>query len=289
MTRAYVQHLIRGAVGGLSAYVKPGGLHRLRPEKVFDEVVCNILSQYDILVEAGETGDRIRRGDLAATHLELGKLLARSIREAYRVCDVSHPEFTVPLVIYSLTLGASGVESVTSDTSRFKKMFDAFLSISKWSDVKMFIDALQSVQRKDMYEHLTATGLNTVALIHTGSSFNDVFKVLSSKWPGFELLDAREFRLLEYLKNMLSIYQKTRDGASAAVILYLQLASRHMPKDLAAIVEEVAKSPKVLDMEDMKKLLKVDAELKKRGVDLKGYTEVVTGISAIGAIEGVRF
>lgn len=289
MSRVYAQHLIRGAVGGLSAYVKPGGLHRLRPERIFEEVVCNILSQYDILVEAWETGDKIRRGDLAVTHLELGKLLARSMREAYRVCDASHPEFTSPLIIYSLTLGASGVESVASDASRFKKMFEALLSLSKWSDVKTFIDALQSVQRKDMYEHLTATGLNTVALIHTGSSFNDVFKVLSSKWPGFELLDAREFRLLEYLKNLLSIYQKTKDGASAAVILYLQLSLHHMPKDLAAVAEEVTKSPKVLDMEDIKKLLKIDAELKKRGIDLKGYTEVVAGVSAIGAIEGVRF
>jgi hypothetical protein len=52
--------LIEGAVIGLNAYIKPGGIHRYAPGTLFDEILCNLISLIDSLVEVIDLGNKVR-------------------------------------------------------------------------------------------------------------------------------------------------------------------------------------------------------------------------------------
>lgn len=289
MSANVARGLLQGAVAGLSAYIKPGGLHRVKPVKLFDEVLCNLLSQLEPLMESYSLGERIRSGELAASALELGRLFAKSMRESYRVCGSAHPQYTVPLVAFSLSLGHSGVESALENPAKFRKSMELFISIDKWSEVKHFMDSLRSVGRADMHEHLTSTGITQVSLIRAGASFNDVFKVLSSRWPGFSALDIKEALALDYLKKLMDYQQKYGGFNAAAVALYMELALPSVPSDLRPRFEQLLSQGAFASHEGMARLLELDALMRKRGVELLGPSEVVAVISALAGLEGIRY
>jgi len=280
--------LVYGALNGLNAYVKPGSLHRLKPERLFDEVVCNIVSALDAIVSAYEEGEKIRKGQSALTSLELGRFLAKSYRATYRVCNVVHPEYYTPIIISAIALGHSGVESVLSDPGRFKKSLNAIVSINKWSDIKHYIDSLKSVGRDDMSEHLAATGFTQVSLIQGGASFADVFRTLGSKWPGFILVDPQENTLYNMLKKLVDYYRELRNAGDAVVSLYIDLLEEKLGDQYRAQLSEARKMKLMRTPEGARRLYELDVMLKRSNIVLSGLGEQVVNTSALAALEGVR-
>lgn len=280
--------LVYGALNGLNTYVKPGGLHRLRPDKLFDEVVCNIVSSLDGIVEAYEEGERVRRGEKALTSVELGRLLAKAYREAYRVCGAVHPEYYTPVLVASMALSHSGVESVLSDPSRFKRSMDSILAAGKWSDVKHYMDTLRSVGRDDMSEHLSSTGLTQVSLIQGGASLADVFRALGSRWPGFILLDPRESLLLNGLRRLVEYYRKTRSSQTALLMLYLDMLEERLSEQYRGMVSEARRLGLMSTLNGARRLYELDTVLRKSNLVFNGLVEQVVNLSSLAALEGVR-
>lgn len=280
--------LVYGALNGLNTYVKPGGVHRLRPDKLFDEIACNIVSILDGIVGAYEEGERVRKGEKALTSVELGRILARTYREAYRVCSIVHPGYFTPMLIASMALGYSGVESILSDPGKFKRSLDSILAGNKWGDIRYFIDSLKSIGRSDMNEHLASTGLTQVSLIQSGVSYTDVFQALGSRWPGFILLDPRENLLLNGLRKLVEYHRKLKNAHAAILLLYLDLVEERLGEQYREGISEARRLGLMETHEGARKLFELDVSLRKNGIVLNGFVEQVVNLAALAALEGVR-
>ena len=282
------KNLARGALLGLSASIKPGGLHRLAPGRNYSEVLCNIVSSIDFIVEALEQGDRIRRGEQALTSIDLGRLLSSTIRESLRFCTGVHPQYTLPLVVGSLSIGLSGVESILEESSKFKKALDLVNSISKWSSIKQVIDSLKIAGREDMYEHLSNLGYTQLALVQAGVNFNDIYRALGSRWRSFLLIESREALVFTYLKKLSELYRKYESLENSSVALYMELIRQHLAPDLASKAQKAEECGYMSTPECSKLMLELDIALRRSGRSFEWASEVVTVAAAFASFEGLK-
>lgn len=288
MSLEVAKMLVYGALHGLSTYIKPGGLHRLKPERLYDEVACNLIIAIDGFTAAYEEGELVRKGSKALTSVELGRLVAKTYREVYRVCGAVHPEYFTPIMVSSIALAHSGVESILSDPGRFKRSLDAVVMSGKWSDIKHYIDTLRSIGRSDISDHLTSTGLTQISLVQAGASYADVFRVLGAKWPGFTLLDPRENLLVNSLKKLVEYYKRARDSGSAVILLYLDLLEGKLSEGHRKLVEEARNLGLMKTQDGARRLYELDITLRKDNISFNSVVEQVVNIAALGALEGVR-
>lgn len=280
--------IVRGAVIGLNAYVKPGGLHRLSPVKLFDEVLCNILSSMEHLVEAYDLGEQVRKGEIAATGIDYSKVYSGILREAFRTCGTVHPQYVVPLSVYALVLGLSGVESVIEESTKFKKALDTVNAVSKWSDLKQFIELLKTIGRSDMFEHLQSLGYTQLTLLKSGVSFNDLFRVLGSKWRGFTLIESREGAVFGYLKKLMDYHKNYKAQDLAIIAFYMDLVRPNIPQQFQERIQSVESCKYMATAECAKQMYELDMLFRKNKLLFEWASEITVLITALGAYEGLK-
>lgn len=286
LTSEVVRSLIHGALVGLGSYFKPGSLHRLKPLKTYDEASCNIVSSLPLLEEAFLLGEKVRKGELSFASIELGKIIAKLLRESYRFCNTCHPSYTVPLLVFSMAIGHSNVVSITADSSKFKRSLELILSVNKPGEVKSVVDAFKTVGRSDLYEHLYSTGVDQLTLVKSGVSFSEVFKTLGSKHPAFTLLESRDTPLFNYLKKLSEYYKKTRDLNNTLVAFYLDLSEPFMTAEARKLVEEARSLGLMTSKEGARKLYEADLQLGKQGISLNHLADIVSAMGAVAVFEG---
>lgn len=286
LTSEVIRSLIHGALVGLGSYFKPGSLHRLKPLKIYDEISCNIISSLPILEEAISLGEKVRKGELSFASIELGKIIAKLLRESYRFCNTCHPSYTVPILVFSMAIGHSNIVSITSDSSRFKRSLELILSINKPGEVKSIVDAFKTVGRSDLYEHLYSTGVDQLTLVKSGVSFSEVFKILGSKHTAFTLLESRDTPLFNYLKKLEEYYKKTRDLNNTLVAFHLDLSEPFMTAEARKLVDEARSLGLMMSKEGARKLYEADLQLGKQGISLNHLADIVVAMGAVAVFEG---
>lgn len=289
MDAIILKSMIEGVHLSVYATIKPGAIHRLRLDKKIEYYVSNTLSIADFIIEAIKYGEKVRRGDLAATNVGLGRLLAKSLREAYRWLPRNvYPSFIVPQIMYSLAISHSDIDSVIRDSGKLIRSLDLFLSTPSWKEIKSFIDTLRGVRREDMYEHLSSAGISHIAGIEGSISFRDVFRVLGSKWYAFISLDTKENKVLEYVKKLLEYYKKYGDASSAIIALYLEMVKPKLPSWAKPYVEQAFREGLMASKEGSKKLFELDLRLRKHGISYDEYTGLLGIVTGLAVYEGLR-
>ena len=280
--------LVRGALIGLNAYIKPGGLHRLAPLKAVDSITCNLTSSIDGVVEAYIIGARMKRGELAATSVDYARILGNPLKESFRNCEGVYPEILIPLSVISHVIGHSGVESVLDESSKFKRSLEVVNSVSKWSDIKQLIDLFKAVGRSDMYDHLQSVGYTQLAILRSGAALNDVFRVLSSKWRGFSIIDSKEGIVFQYVKQLSDLYREYRSLENAVVAFYMELIKQHLPSNLQERAREAQKCKYMSTPECAKIMYELDLTLRRSKISFEWASEIAVLVSAIGSFEGLK-
>ncbi len=281
--------MIEGVHLSLYASIKPGALHRLRLDKRIEYMLSNTLSTIDYIIEAIDYGEKVRKGEYAAINIGLGRLLSRSLREAYRwVPRNVYPSYIVPEIIYSLALSHSNIESVIRDSGKLIRSLNIFLSISSWREIKHFIDSLRSVHRDDMYEHLSSAGITHIAGIEGGVSFSDVFRVLGSRWKAFISLDTRDTSVLEHVKKLMSYYRRFNDANNAIVALYLEMVKPLMPKWAHEYIDKAFNEGLMASRSGSRLLFELDLKLRRQGILFDEYIGLLSIITGLAVFEGLR-
>lgn len=280
--------LVKGALVGLNSYIKPGGLHRLAPGKLFDEVHCNLVVSIDHVAEAVTVGESARKGEIIATTVDYGKMFSGALKESFRSCGAVHPQYVVPLLVVGFSIGLSGVESILEESAKFKKALEIVNSTNRWSDLKQFIELLRIVGRNDMFEHLQAQGYTQLALLKSGITLNEVLRTLSSQWRGFSIIDSREGSLFGYLKKIDDLYKEYKELDTACVALYMDLIKPHVPQVFQDKLQS-AEACKYMGTPECAKLMyELDVLFRKNKLNYYWASEIVTLTSALGSFEGLK-
>ncbi|WP_048162965.1 hypothetical protein [Thermogladius calderae] len=281
-----VKSFLYGVYLAVDTPIKPGGYHRLRVDLESVSLVCNSISVSDLVNEATSIGERVRRGDLSLPSVELGRFLNKALREAFRWCGRVYPSLIVPSLLYAFSLGYTGTESILRDHAQVKRVLENLLSANRPGDIKTFLDALRSVHRTDMLDHLASTDLTGVTLISSTVSFSEVFRVLSSKWPAFTLLDTHEFPVIGLLKNMLNYKKRFKSAEASILATYLDLITPRIPVNLRGAVRELVEKD-LASREAAKRLLEVDAEVRRQGFSFNEYVEELAVLTFLAIYEGL--
>ncbi|OYT38611.1 MAG: hypothetical protein B6U89_05520 [Desulfurococcales archaeon ex4484_58] len=284
-----LKSMIEGIHLAVYSSIKPGAYHKLRFNRETEVLVSNTISVIDYIIQAIEYGERVRRGELAITNIRIGKLLAKAIRESYRWNGGRvYPSTIIPQIIYSVALSHSNIDSVIRDAGKLKKSLDLILGINDWREIRQIIDAFKSVHREDMYEHLVSTGLTQIAGIEGQVTFNDVFRVLSSKWVAFIVLDIYEYKVVELVKKLLEYYKKYGDAENSIVALYLDLIKNKVPDWAKKYIDEAFKKGLMASKEGAKKLFELDSNLRKNNISFNEYVSLLAMVSSLAIYEGMR-
>ncbi|MEM2025281.1 MAG: hypothetical protein QXW94_03220, partial [Desulfurococcaceae archaeon] len=242
----------------------------------------------DHVAEAISLGERIKRGEIASTSVDYGKLYSSALKDSFRLCNATHPQYITPLLIVGVSVGLSGVESILGESAKFKKAIETINSVSKWSDIRQFVDSLKIIDRDDMFEHLQSLGYTQIAILRSGVTFNDLYRVLSSKWRGFSIVEAREGAVFSYLKQFSDLYRDYKSLAATSVAFYMELVEPHLPQQFKERAQE-AKTCKYMATPECSKLMyELDLLFRRNKLLFEWASEVVVLTSSLGSFEGLR-
>lgn len=284
-----VKALVSGVHLALYSSIKPGSIHRLRLDIDNESIYTNTLASMEYLVEATDLGERVRRGDLPATHIGIGNLVGRALREAYRWTPHRvYPDYIVPQIIYGFALSYSEPDSIIGDYGRVKRGLDLVLRIRVWREIRAFIDSLRSIHRDDMVEHLEASGISSLSGVVSDIELADVARILGSRWPAFISMDLQSGEVLEYLKKLMNYYREYGNANNALVRLYLDMVWRKLPDWAHRIVEDALKEGLMMSRNGSRKLFELDLKLRKQGLNYVEYTGLLAIIAGLAVYEGLR-
>ncbi|MCC6040597.1 MAG: hypothetical protein LM557_00225 [Desulfurococcaceae archaeon] len=288
MSLNIAKSLVEGAVLGLNAYIKPGGVHRYTPGTLFDEVLCNLVSAIDSIVDAVEVGSKVKRGEIAASSMGYKKLLVDPLKELFRSCSAVHPQYVIPLIAGGTALGLSGVESILEESSKFKKALELVVTSGLWSDVKHFIETLRTIGRLDMYDHLRGSGYADIAILKSSTSLNEVLKALGSRWRGFLVVEVQEGLIFTYLKRLQEIYKNVRNLFHSVIALYMDIIKSQLPPQLAEKAKSAEQCGYMKTVDCARIMYEIDTALRKSKLLFSDASEVVTVVAAFGYFEGFK-
>jgi triphosphoribosyl-dephospho-CoA synthetase len=286
-------YVVKSLLGGvhLAFYssIKPGSIHRLRLDIDLESIYANTVSAIDYIIEATDLGERVRRGDLPATHMGIGNLIGRALREAYR-WNPRHvyPDYIVPQIIYGFALSYSEPDSIIKDYGKVKRGLDLVLRTRVWREIRAFIDSLRSIHRNDMVEHLEASGISGLSGVVSEVELTDVARILGSRWPAFISMDLQSSDVLEYLKKLMNYYREYGNANNALVRLYLDMIWRKLPDWARSIAEEALKEGLMMSRDGSRKLFELDLKLRKQGISYVEYTGLLAIVTGLAVYEGLR-
>ncbi len=284
-----IRAIIEGTHITIYASIKPGGIHRLRLSEDAGLLSSTVYSAIPFIGEATEIGEKVRRGDLAAPHAGIGKLLAKALREAWRwTTRRSRPDILVPSITNALILAYVDPDSVVREAGELREALDIFMRGGGWRDIKEFATALKATGHNDMYEHLVDMGITYTHAVSEGLGLCDAMRVLGSRWPGFRVSDPTEHRVYEDVKKLMELYQRYRDGYNAVVAYYMELIKPQLPDWAREIAEKAEEKGYMMSKEGGKLLFKLDLELQKKGYRFDHYIPYMAGVVQLAVYEGLR-
>lgn len=281
--------MIEGIHLAVYSSIKPGSIHRLRLDKEAKFLVSNTISVIDYIIEAIEYGEKVRHGELAFTSISIGRLLSKALREAYRWNRVSvYPSTIIPQIIYSMALSHSNIDSFIRESGKVRNSLNYIMGIRKWSEIRQVLDALKSVRRNDMYEHLISTGITQLSGVEGNVSFAEIFRVLGSRWPTFTSLDLINYRIPEYVKKLLEYYKIYENAEHAIVALYLELIKDKTPKWAQEIIREILSNKLVSTRDGIKKLFELDTRMRRERISFNDYIGLIAITASLAIYDGMR-
>ncbi|MET1159711.1 MAG: hypothetical protein ABWW65_02010 [Thermoprotei archaeon] len=288
MSTEVVRSFIEGVYLASSA-LKPGAFHRFRIDPDSRYVFSNAVSVTSHIIQGYDMGESVRHGERSIDNIEIGRLLARAMRESYR-WNSGHvyPGIIVPLIIYSIALGHSSVDSILEDIGKFKRSLELILGIRSWREIKQFTDSLRAINRIDMYDHLSQTGYTQLAGIEGAITFNDIFSSLASKWTSFLVLDIHSYGLTHKVSRLNQYFREYEDSELAITRLYIDTIYSHLPEWAKNTIDKILKEKQLGEKEGIKKLFELDARLRKSGYIFNNYAEELCVLTAIAVYEGFR-
>ncbi|MEM0355983.1 MAG: hypothetical protein QXO78_05555 [Desulfurococcaceae archaeon] len=281
-----IRSMVEGTHLAVYASIKPGCYHRFSFDAQARTLVSNTISIIEHLYKLSEYGEKVRRGETALSHNYVSQTIARALRDAYRTCGYVHPSLLIPQLMLSFALSHSNVDSVLQKPVVFKKSLDLVLETDKWSDIRLIIDALKSVYRNDMYDHLVSTGFTQLGGVMGNYRLRDLFRTLGSRWVGFNILDTIEFRLVENVAKFVKYVKEYRNIENAIIAIYLDLIRNRVPKELETLVEKAYIHGLMSTREGARTLYELDQSLKKNNVSFNEYIEYLSNIVSIAIYEG---
>ncbi len=289
MADEIIRSIIEGCHIAVYSSIKPGTVHRLRLDNTAMYMVSSCIGIIDYLEKAIEMGRRVKKGELAATGLDIGKLIGKALREAYRWTTYHpYPDVIVPSITNALILSYVEPDNVIRQAGELRRALELFIGGSRWRDVRELINALKSIGYNDMVEHLYSTGITYSQALTEGVSLSEAFSVLGSRWPGFLAVSPKEYVVYEYLKQLIEYYQKIRDGENAVIATYLSIIKSKLPTWAIKEVEKAFQEGLMKTKEGGKILFNLDMKLRRQGIEFLEYTPLLIAITQLAVYEGLR-
>ncbi len=244
----------------LSAPVKPGGIHRLQPGWDYEARLAEAAVYWEAVGEAYQRGRQLWRGERDSRSLALGSLVRiYTIKAFEKTGEKPFLGLLASLVVASSLIGyteASG-EKASAVLPRF---IQYSLYRSPPSEALSMIEAMEAVGAGEYLLHLDSKGVNRRTVELQGLPLGDVFEALSGVDSGFWL----------NLKSYSRVLDVAREASKAESLV---------EASLAAFKKATSMMGARVEAQSIREALKLDAELRKRGVSL----EVAMG----GALAGL--
>ncbi len=281
--------LLEGCHIAIYSYIKPGGVHRLRIDPSASYMMSSCIGVTEYIIKAIELGQRVRRGELAATGLDLGKLFGKALREAYRWTSYHpYPDIVVPTITNALILSYVEPDSIIRESGDLRRALSLFIGSTRWRDVREFMNALNSIGRSDMNDHLRNSGLTYSQALVEEVSLDEAFRILGSRWPGFLASCSRETILFDLVKKAMEYYRKYRDGNNTTIALYLNIVGNKLPGWAKEMVDKAFEEGLMASKEGSKILFQLDIKLRKHGVSFEEYISLLVAVLQLAIYEGLR-
>ncbi len=281
--------IIEGAHLAIYASIKPGGIHRLRLGEEAEILASTVYAAVPMIGEAADIGEKVRKGDLAAPHAGIGRLLAKALREAWRwTTRRAAPDILVPSITNALILAYVDPDSVIREAGDLREALSIFMKGGGWRDIKEFMTALKAIGAEEMHTHLVDSGITYTHAVSEGLGLADAVHVLGSRWPGFRISDPLEHRVYEDVKHLIELYKKMHDGINAVIAFYIELIKPRLPQWAHKMIMEAEKNGYMATKEGGKILFRLDLELAKKGYRYDEYIPYLAGITQLAVYEGLR-
>ncbi len=289
MSIEIVRAIIEGTHLAVYSSIKPGGVHRLRLDIEAHALMSSCISVLDYIVKAIELGESVKKGNLAATSINLGNLYARALREAYRWLGRNvRSDVIVPSITNALILSYTEPESVIEEAGNLRKALNIFINGTKWRDVREFINALRSVGEEEKVTHLQDTGITYSQALAEGVNLGEAFNSLSSKWPGFIAVNPRETLVFDMVKKLMEYYRYYKEPNNAIIRLYIDLISPRIPSWAKELFDKAIENKLMATKEGGKLLFEIDLKLRKSGYIYDNYIPLLIAITQLAVYEGLR-
>ncbi len=234
----------------LSAPVKPGGVHRLQPGWGYEARLAEAAVYWEAASEAFQRGRQLWRGERDSRTLALGSLVrAYAIRAFEKTGEKPMLGVLTSLVVASSLIGYSEASGGKASAA-LPRFVQYALYRSPSSEALSLLEAMEAVGASEYILHLDSRGVNRRTIELQGLPMGDVFEALSGVDSGFWL----------NLRSYGRVLDVAREAGRAESLVEASLAAF---KAAAGIMG--AK----LEAQGVREALKLDAELRKRGVSLE--------------------
>ncbi len=233
----------------ISAPIKPGALHRLRVDSLYEEVLQEALHVIAYMEEAYRRGVEVSQGSRVAASLGLGRIVGDSLRSSFE--DLERRPLiglhVAPITLASILGYTRGEEGVTY--TRVNRGVKTLLYGSRPEDVLDLISGMEATSLGEELRYLDSQGITRNTVMLRAMSLGDIYEVLERVDTGFMLT----LRGLRRLRDMVGRVDK-RSQIRAIVSSYLELLGSFKDIKINGI--------------DPRTLVRYDRELSHRGDEL---------------------
>ncbi len=226
-----LERLYQSLLMTLSAPVKPGAVHRLRVDPVFERRLSQAVVLSKWMSEAYERGRMLARGRVDSKSLGLGKLVGEALRDSFEFTESRPiPGLVAAAITLSVVAGYASVSGrrVPEEARRLSRLL---MYGSSYADSEALVGGLEAVGASDYLLRLEEAGLSRRLIRLEGRSLGDVFEALSGLDSGF-LFNARGVDSI--LEGYSRALQASNIVEAVIVLFYYYGRARGVFKDLRA-------------------------------------------------------
>ena len=231
----------------VSTPIKPGAVHRLLDNPLFEKRLVEAIIVSEVMEDAYARGREVALGDRPAQALGLGGLIAQAYRRSFEVVDV-RPLTGLSAAAVSMAAIAGYLDGIGKGLREgLRQGVLTLLYSGGGRDSIEFIEGLEAVGDSDALLHLEREGLSKRVVSLEDIPLGDVFEKLSSFDLGF-LVNLRGYQSIMDLARRA---ERAKSLAAAILASYLTLLER-----------EGVRLEKPLTV---RRLAQLDRELRERG------------------------
>ncbi len=203
----------------LSAPIKPGAVHRLVPDPLFEARLAEFVAIEKILDAAHERGEDLARGKIDARSMGIGRLIGEALRRSFEATELRPLTGLVAAsIVVSAVLGYSSASRRLKPEDSARRIVSALYS-SPGGDAAQFVSALEAVGDSELVLELDKRGLTPRRLELNDTSIGEVFEAASNVDLGF-LFNVRG---LPRLLDIVSKVRRAPNTLAGIVASYLAL------------------------------------------------------------------